>query len=85
MTMTKQSELAYNGFIESKSLVQIATGFKPENIGQNLLDFHAAIVEWACKRGRAAIFADTGLWRTTMQADDLFAGYDIPNIVNKGP
>jgi len=26
-----------------------------------------AIVGWACKRGRAAIFADTGLGKTAMQ------------------
>ncbi len=27
------------------------------------------IVEWACKRGKAAIFADTGLGKTLMQLE----------------
>ncbi|MBK8225524.1 MAG: hypothetical protein IPK73_31315 [Candidatus Obscuribacter sp.] len=33
----------------------------------NLFDFQSAIVSWACKRGRAGIFADTGLGKTAMQ------------------
>lgn len=59
----------YADFIKSKALAQIPTGFEPRGIGSHLFDFQAAIVEWACKRGRAAIFADTGLGKTAMQAE----------------
>lgn len=52
--------MSYQDFISSKALAQIATGFDPQKLGPHLFDFQAAIVEWACKRGRAAIFADTG-------------------------
>jgi DNA modification methylase len=34
---------------------------------EGLFDFQRAIVQWACRRGRAAIFADTGLGKTAMQ------------------
>jgi DNA modification methylase len=59
----------YKEFIRSKAVAQIATGFEPQAIGPHLFDFQRAIVEWACKRGRAAIFADTGLGKTAMQAE----------------
>jgi DNA modification methylase len=61
--------MSYAEFIRGKELAQIATGFAPQKLGAHLFDFQAAIVEWACKRGRAAIFADTGLGKTAMQAE----------------
>lgn len=67
--MTKSIVGGYDAFIQDKALAQIATGFDPQRLGQHLFDFQAAIVEWACKRGRAAIFADTGLGKTAMQAE----------------
>ena len=59
----------YVKFIQAKAIDQIAAGFDPRNIGSHLFDFQSAIVEWACKRGRAAIFADTGLGKTAMQVE----------------
>lgn len=59
----------YNEFIRSKAEIELATGFDPVEINQRLFDFQRAIVEWACKRGRAAIFADTGLGKTAMQVE----------------
>lgn len=59
----------YKRFLDSKAYHQIPTGFDPEQIGDHLFDFQRAIVEWACKRGRAAIFADTGLGKTAMQVE----------------
>jgi DNA modification methylase len=63
------SILDYASFIEAKTLAQIPTGFAPSKLGSHLFDFQSAIVDWACKRGRAAIFADTGLGKTAMQAE----------------
>ncbi len=59
----------YSDFISAKASADIATGFDPQDMGAHLFDFQASIVEWACKRGRAAIFADTGLGKTAMQAE----------------
>ncbi len=58
----------YQEFVESKRVDFGGSGFPANNLPKNLFDFQAAIVEWACKKGRAAIFADTGLGKTAMQA-----------------
>jgi superfamily II DNA or RNA helicase len=59
----------YDNFIKSKSADVITKGF---DVNKNLLpdqlkQFQIDIVSWACKRGSAAIFADTGLGKTIMQ------------------
>lgn len=59
----------YEEFINKKSSVDVVTGFDPQDLGSHLFNFQSAIVEWACKRGRAAIFADTGLGKTAMQTE----------------
>lgn len=57
----------YQEFVESKRRCEVATGHTPQNLNSNLFDFQRVIVEWAIRRGRAAIFADTGLGKTLMQ------------------
>lgn len=59
----------YQAFLESKKLTPIISGFDIDEsaLNSNLFDFQRVIVKWALKRGRAAIFADTGLGKTLMQ------------------
>lgn len=57
----------YDDFVASKRRAEVATGHKPGDLNEHLFDFQHAIVEWAIRRGRAAIFADTGLGKTLMQ------------------
>jgi len=59
--------LNYQEFLEAKKIQPIITGFKANSVNPNLFDFQRVIVEWALRRGRAAIFADTGLGKTLMQ------------------
>ena len=59
----------YETFIKGKAANDIVSGFDPVDVKPHLFDFQRAIVEWACKRGRAAIFADTGLGKTAMQSE----------------
>ena len=59
----------YKDFILQKSKTHIDAGFDPVEIGGHLFDFQKMIVEWACMRGRAAVFADTGLGKTAMQTE----------------
>lgn len=59
----------YDDFIKRKATEDVESGFEPSQLGDHLFDFQASIVEWACKRGRAAIFADTGLGKTAMQTE----------------
>lgn len=57
----------YESFVLSKRRSELATGHNPGSLNEHLFDFQHAIVSWAARRGRAAIFADTGLGKTLMQ------------------
>lgn len=57
----------YEAFVKGKRRSEVPTGHKPGDLNKNLFDFQRTIVEWAVRRGRAAIFADTGLGKTLMQ------------------
>ena len=59
----------YQSFLDAKKITPIISGFDVDisKLNHNLFDFQAVIVKWALKRGRAAIFADTGLGKTLMQ------------------
>jgi DNA modification methylase len=59
--------MSYEDFVKGKRRSEVATGHAPGELNENLFDFQHAIVSWAVRRGRAAIFADTGLGKTLMQ------------------
>lgn len=66
--------MKYEDFIAAKRRSEKATGHQPGDLNEHLFDFQHAIVSWAVRRGRAAIFADTGLGKTLMQlswADEI--------------
>ena len=54
----------YVTFLESKTDLGDAHGFEPIEIPAFLKDFQAHLVNWAIRRGRAAILADCGLGKT---------------------
>ena len=57
----------YEEFVKNKRRIEVATGHAPSELNEHLFDFQHTIVSWAVRRGRAAIFADTGLGKTLMQ------------------
>jgi hypothetical protein len=59
--------MEYKEFLERKAQLGEAQGFEPIWIPDFLFDFQKALVEWAIRKGRAAIFADCGLGKTPMQ------------------
>jgi DNA modification methylase/superfamily II DNA or RNA helicase len=61
----------YSDFIQAKKIVAKQTGFEValDDIHPALFPFQRDIVRWACGKGRAAIFADTGLGKTFMQVE----------------
>ncbi len=66
--MTLPAKNDYAEFIASKLALHTPVGFSPSDLSRYaLFDFQAAIVDWAVRRGRAAIFADTGLGKSAMQ------------------
>jgi len=54
----------YETFIDAKRHVGIDHGFDPVWMPDILFPFQRSITEWACRKGRAAIFADCGLGKT---------------------
>ena len=59
----------YEAFLAEKLPAAIASGIDPGEIAASLFPFQQAITRWAVKRGRAAIFASTGLGKTHMQLE----------------
>jgi hypothetical protein len=57
---------AYADFLDSKAQRGADSGFAPVFMPDFLFDFQRSLVEWAVRKGRAAIFADCGLGKTPM-------------------
>lgn len=67
----------YEAFLARKTQLESDGGFDPLWLPPFLFDFQAALVEWALRKGRAAIFADCGLGKTAIEL--VFA----ENVVRK--
>lgn len=61
--------MTYATFLESKRLVVPSVGVtvKPASLHPSLFPFQRDLTHWALRKGRAALFADTGLGKTLMQ------------------
>ena len=57
----------YAAFLELKSQNDTYAGFDPVWMPAFLFDFQTTLVDWATRKGKAAIFADCGLGKTPMQ------------------
>jgi hypothetical protein len=57
----------YEAFLDAKTHSKNDHGFDPVWIPDKLFDFQRALLEWATRKGRSAIFADCGLGKTFMQ------------------
>jgi hypothetical protein len=61
------STVDYEAFLGAKTQEGIDHGFDPVWMPSKLFPFQVALVEWACRKGRAAVFADCGLGKTFVQ------------------
>ena len=59
----------YQQFLERKRITTPADGFEPGFINPQLYPFQRDIVKWACRKGKACIFADCGMGKTLMQLE----------------
>ena len=59
--------VSYEEFLERKLHTGADHGFEPVFMPDQLFDFQQSLVQWAVRKGRAAIFADCGLGKTAMQ------------------
>ena len=57
----------YQEFIASKRRKLQPMGFAASRLNPNLFDWQATIVDWAVRRGRAALFEECGLGKTLQQ------------------
>ena len=60
-------QMSYAKFLLRKAVSDVYGGFNSQELNRHLFDFQKPIISWALKKGRAAIFADTGLGKTLMQ------------------
>ena len=56
----------YSAFIARKSFTAPSSGFDPGLLHEAMFPYQRDIVRWALRKGRAAIFAQTGLGKTIM-------------------
>lgn len=63
--------MEYQAFLEKKKAKSYNAGFDIErdHLHDKLFEYQKDIVKWALKRGKAAIFANTGLGKTLMQVE----------------
>lgn len=59
--------MAYSDFVLRKLSTVTPSGIDVDSPDFGLFDFQEAIVKWALRRGRSAVFADTGLGKTRME------------------
>jgi dsDNA-binding SOS-regulon protein len=59
--------MKYAEFLEARRHLSDQHGFDPVFLPDSLMGFQRSLVEWAVRKGRAAIFADCGMGKTLMQ------------------
>lgn len=59
--------MSYAEFLQQKTDYGSDSGFPPTFMPSFLFDFQEMLVDWAVRKGRAAIFADCGMGKTPMQ------------------
>lgn len=59
----------YRDFLAGKARRDFSHGFESGDLNPALFDFQAHIVRWACRKGRAAVFADCGMGKTLIQLE----------------
>ncbi len=71
MTHASDSSTPYEAFLSGKRLVVANSGIDvpADAIASHLFPFQRDLTRWALRKGRAAIFADTGLGKTRMQLE----------------
>jgi hypothetical protein len=75
---------AYQNFVNSKLQVESSGGFVPVTLPDFLFDFQKYLLDWAIRKGRAAILADCGLGKTPMQlvfADNAVRRTNKPALI----
>lgn len=76
--------MTYDEFLRTKKRRFGEAGFASTQLPENLFAWQKKIVHWAVEKGRAAIWADTGLGKTAMQlawADQVATHTEKPVLI----
>jgi superfamily II DNA or RNA helicase len=77
--------MEYSEFISTKHAATFSSGFDLpiEYINQQAFDWQRRVIQWSLKRGRAALFLDTGLGKTISQLAwaEQVAGYTCGRVL----
>lgn len=77
--------MTYAAFLESKRRVIVGSGLTPvAPFPSSLYDWQSAIVKWALRKGKGALFCDCGLGKTPMQltwADALWQALKVRTLI----
>jgi len=73
--------MTYEEFIVAKKARHIETGRPVAPMHPSLFPFQAATVEWAMRKGRACVFAGTGLGKTYMQIELVRQLSDLRTLI----
>ncbi len=65
--MKDMARTSYRDYVAGKSQLGGQNGFRPTYINPKAFDFQSHLIDWACRQGRGATFADCGLGKTLMQ------------------
>jgi hypothetical protein len=79
-----QAAIQYATFLERKTQLDGLHGFAPDGLPDFLFPFQHDLVDWALRKGRAALFADCGLGKTPMQlvwADKVYQHTGKPVLI----
>ena len=65
--LMEQEKSSYVKFLDTKSDLGAFDGFPVLSMPKMAFGFQSSLIEWSCRKGRAALFADCGLGKTLMQ------------------
>ena len=75
----------YHDFIARKKRVMQPMGFEPKALSKSLFPWQKQIVDWAVRRGRAALFEECGLGKTLQQlawAEQVYKHTRTPVVIH---
>jgi hypothetical protein len=78
----------YLSFIQSKAKAAAFNPIREWHIPDKCFDYQKSIIRWALRKGRACIFAGTGLGKTIMElvwANNIAAGENAGNVLILAP
>lgn len=84
--MNWHDDMTYSDFLEKKEVVIADSGFEVDDkeLSPYLFNFQKDIVKWALRKGKSALFEDTGLGKTIQQlqwAESVNKHTDSPIII----